>query len=1600
VQAKTVLSCLFAVSLTVAVAAHGQQHPNIARGYLPQKTYEANEVDTINVFNGTLNVRIPLGQTYRVNADLSYQLAVTHASNAWERGEHYFIQYSPDPPYSEEVVTSYSFPERHMNAGFGWILTLGQMFSRNGSLACTPAPSPSGGCGETYLSPDGAQHVFYDKLHGNNPAEAPYTGGGAPQWIGYTRDGTYLRAKRFADRYEIEFPDGNVHTFDRSSGMLNEIADSHGNAITVVSGARGSGPFATSSKWTISDSTGRVQYVYFRPAPSYAEIEFDQVVTHEMVDYVDLAAFDGARALYYFDYNSDGLPSPSAPPSMLLPRRCPVTEPSLAETVRVPILGAIRIPENLEYRMTYDLAGQQYCSGMSLYGGTASGNILSMKLPTGASIDYSYGVYTYPSPTDNPLNRAFTEVPGIVERVIWDGLRKVSHTSYGQDRDFNDGRQDGRDQRRVTIRRNSGGDVMNMTRHYFTTCVLSGCANMGEYGLPLTRSATSNGAYLSTETMAPDATTVDRSTYVLFEGDGNLTPTLLPLSYDFNRRVKRSRILYEDGKSTDVEHSDFDGLGNYRQTVTTSNIADGSQRTEYANFNPGRGTFNVTSNGTVSGTFVMPAATAIWRWNTYDVQRATEGGVTSSRVSCFDSSGFLTSRRVSASFGSSPSLQPNDLVVIFGNDGHGNVASEQYLGGDTTPPPLGGTGAPAPTSTTCVPASSTETSRVKHAYAAGSLKSSYAVAANGLPMSNFLQDRVIDSNTGLVKSSREASSPNTNGSSANDGLQILFQYDLLGRLRQETPQGSNRGASKRHVYSPDTRQVDVFEESAPNATLLRKNTTILDGLGRVIEERRSIPNDVTASRTWQYDELGRVTAASSWGTGTPSFTRFGYDNFDRLTRQEAPDGAVVTHVYTGVSNVETVSRVRTGGTASTFVHSDALKKTSYDSAGRVRRVVEPTGVITRYSYDVGKGLRHVCADEANNCTQNRWFTYDNRGFLVAEQSPELGASGNGSATYLYDARGSQIRRTIGSPNGDFDVWMDYDRAGRLTRVYEAKTTDGAHRILKLFDYGLANVGSDFKNGKPTRAVRYNWVAGYNIQIVEDFLYAAREGRISHVSTYDYECSLTSNSTSACNVFGTGLGRKRDFTQAYTYDALGAIATLGYPQCLHAPCATATSPRTATNSYDKGWLTAVNWTGSSAPSTITYHDNGLVNTVTHGNLVQDQTELDPWRLPRPFRMTTTNVMDPGSCVAPSFDLQPQSQMAVAAIPPATVTLAAHAAGEVGFPVTYQWYVGTAPDQNSPIGTNSNHLVVSPTTTTRYWVKATNTCSNGGTSSDTATVTVCALPSITSAPSNTAITRSQTATLTVSAGGSAPYQYQWYRMSGATPVAINGETAPSITVEPIATTGYRVRVTNSCGQITSSTATVTVAEAPTVPASVTVVSNGSQNTVTWTASVSTVGILRYEIARLNGPVSWVWTPAAPVLTDGPAGLTTGAAYLYRVRAVDNNGVASAWSAYDFAVRMIFEDDPLVPGVTQIRGIHVGQLRQAIDGLRTEAHLPRVWSSYSAVTGFVSTAAVLEMRTKLNEARIALGAAPISFNGSNLTPGVLIFQSHLQVLRNGVK
>ncbi len=1111
--------------LTLARLALAQEDPaNRARGLSATTAYLVGDIDSVNLYNGNLTVSLPLGGSYPVGGALSYGLVLHHNSGVWTLDGGMAC-----PKYNEDSPTDAN-PDLFHNAGLGWRLSLGDLYPPN-----TPGYNDS--VYWLYVSADGAKHSFYaPNLHNGEPT--------APG-VFYSRDDTYLRFNLSPPSLPtgwktIEFPSGLVHTFDGASRLVT-IADRSGNALSVS---------YLTNEWDLTDTLGRTQRIVFRgSAPGYGQ-----------VDHVTVTSFSGP-ATYTFSYADT-----------TIDRDHYDTDDCRSKQVTVPLLTSVSLPDGSLYSMSYMLA-VVFVNGTY----TVPGTLASLVLPTFGRYDYTYGSYFFRHPRTDAVPQIWvSSSEGVLSKMVTDVSGTVLGTwTYAQATRAGSSI----DEARMLVTSPLG----HQTYHYFSD--RGGDWTEGLAFSPDLVDATGT-RNLSTEVYSGQAAAgvLLRRTYLRYTNDSQAS------GYSsMNSRVESERTLYDDdgGTTADVDYSAFDGLGHYRGAETGGTFPGSDDRKTFVDYNPGNGVYhwNLATNAPYpDNSFVPPTASAPWLLETSNFQWAAEGGNTAFTSTCYDgTTGFLRRRRTHLANGSSDGT--SDLVAAFADDGHGNVQTESYYGGDTQAVAVASGGANL--CTIALPAAPVY--QIQHGYQGGVLASSrYVSPSTGLPLSFYSLDQTIDIGSGLVSSARDTA-----------GLATTYGYDAMGRVTSVAPPGE---ITTSYAYTRAAARVAAVVDETTSAT---HRQILFDGLGRVWRETELMP-DFWNVRETLYDGAGNKASVSEVQTGNPvQKTQYmGYDPFGRATRIRPADSVNGNHDVTlSYAGVRSVTRTASVGTAA-GVETAATTTETYDRQGRLAQVTEPSGlggaaVTTTYGYDVGNRLSTV-STTGSGVTQTRAFAYDNRGLLNWEEHPEKGATGNGTVSYLnYDARSHAHRKL----DGLHDLTFTYDAAERTVEIDE---TGG--RVLKTFQFAAGNSGTDYAQGKLRTGTRYNYpVLGgmtYTSQIAQTYTYAGAGGRVSQrVLNHTFNGAASES-----------------FSQTFAWDNLGHVLSLGYPQCTFAACSgVAASPRTVSFSYTRGYLTGVTgYTGLISGKTvgISYSPNRLVYQVQHANRVLDTVANDPHAMPRP------------------------------------------------------------------------------------------------------------------------------------------------------------------------------------------------------------------------------------------------------------------------------------------------------------------------------------------------------------------------------------------------
>lgn len=211
-------------------------------------------------------------------------------------------------------------------------------------------------------------------------------------------------------------------------------------------------------------------------------------------------------------------------------------------------------------------------------------------------------------------------------------------------------------------------------------------------------------------------------------------------------------------------------------------------------------------------------------------------------------------------------------------------------------------------------------------------------------------------------------------------------------------------------------------------------------------------------------------------------------------------------------------------------------------------------------------------------------------------------------------------------------------------------------------------------------------------------------------------------------------------------------------------------------------------------------------------------------------------------------------------------------------SYQWYTSSTNDFGTATeiaGATSSSYNTGPLDEGSYyfWGKVSNDCSSEISSPIHVTVNPCIPPTIVTEPSDTEISAGSTATLKVTADGSSPLSFQWYRgEQGNTSSPVIGATSSTYKTGTLnASSAFWVAISNDCGSVGSRTVTVTVVggcDLPTItehPASQTVVEGSAVNLSV--SATSSNGTLSYAWFRVSGETSVPVGADSPTFTTPP-------------------------------------------------------------------------------------------------------------------------------------
>src|ERR1700674_4482870 len=820
------------------------------------------------------------------------------------------------------------------NAGLGWRVSFGALGLASNPSPPTCAPTDANTAASSiYEAPDGSQHTFYPTLHPNEPSN--------PNVL-YTRDGTYLRLNLYSGYSEIQFPDGTIHRFG-ADGRITQMRDAFNNQVNVaylpLASCTGS-VAGESSCWQISDSQGRVQWIYFRNdlAPYNGVAPYSELISRAVT-----MAFGGAVATHRFTYQQQ-----------TILRGCPVNDPMLRDgsgtfQISVPLLYSVTRPDGSSFAPGG--AGYLPAGGSGCLDG--SGSLTSLTLPTLGSLGWAYQSYGFPS-ASSPSKPRRTSNPGIQFRTTFDAFgNRIGRWTYS-----------------TYLASNTAGQLVNTVTdplgnqhvRYFSVSTANSYgpgANVVDYGRPYTPNTSLGNLFLS-EQVFDGGGSLRRTTYVRYEHDVIDSGLLLPDFWNNDGREAQRETVYADdgGSQAGSTDSDFDGVGHYRTHTTDGTFAGNDVRVERTNYTPNRPSYNVDeASNTSTGGYVPVQPSDPWVLGTSTSAYALENGVSERRSFCYEpATGFLNRRRLYVQSATDPgAMSANNVVLQFIPDGGGNVFGELSFGGDNAPFP--------PTSSDlCQQALPAAPEYRQNSFFVYGVKHLSQYVGTGIGF--YTLNRGIDMATGLPPYSRDTAN-----------IQTSFTYDAPGRLAYVLPRD---GAWTQYLYhaasSPSSLAslTVIQQQNGSPSVSLAQTRSFYDALGRVIEQDVQMPDGTWSARTTSYNALGWKTAVSEPGSPNTNVTQYlNYDPFGRATLIRPPDSTAangyahdVKMSYGGVRSVSRTVSIGTTWNGASVAEAPSTTTETYDRFGRLASVTEPSGsggaaVTTSHLYDAGNRLSQV-----------------------------------------------------------------------------------------------------------------------------------------------------------------------------------------------------------------------------------------------------------------------------------------------------------------------------------------------------------------------------------------------------------------------------------------------------------------------------------------------------------------------------------------------------------------------------------------------------------------------------------------------------------------
>jgi RHS repeat-associated protein len=322
----------------------------------------------------------------------------------------------------------------------------------------------------------------------------------------------------------------------------------------------------------------------------------------------------------------------------------------------------------------------------------------------------------------------------------------------------------------------------------------------------------------------------------------------------------------------------------------------------------------------------------------------------------------------------------------------------------------------------------------------------------------------------------------------NGETTAITYADSLDRPNQVT-EGSNL-TSRTYLYLDQTNTVTTQTDKDALGDGLIQSSIIYDGLGRQSETRQYEASGYI-SRQRRYDAMGRLWQESNPArVGDPlCWTTYAYDELDRPISVTPCDGSTTHYAYQGNQTTTTdpagkaratladaagrLTQVTEAGMYTTVYTYDALdnlktvlqngdrpRSFSYNAAGWLTSATNPESQTISYSYDKNGNLLTRTDDRQVTMA----FTYDDLNRVQTKKSTPDGTQ----ASYFYDTslNGKGYLYMVSSPVST-TTYDSYDNLGRV--LHSTQTTNNASY---LFTYTYVPAGLKTEQYPSNRVLTY------------------------------------------------------------------------------------------------------------------------------------------------------------------------------------------------------------------------------------------------------------------------------------------------------------------------------------------------------------------------------------------------------------------------------------------------------------------------------------------------------------------------------------------------